>query len=155
MAEFTTNDDAVIDCVVYANDVRMGVSAEGIQARRVVKDPPQSVSGCSISMCGNDDDPECRLLRYCPNGHCMHDKCLEYMFTASESLSTVMCPQCRSDHVVNLIVGAKPIPTETFEKMWSADAVAARAIQRFVPEVRGGASMLPMLLQMQQQGGSF
>lgn len=148
--ETITNNDAVVDCIVYANEVRMGDTPEGIKTQRTVIDPPLLSKGCSISMCGNDDDPECRLLCYCPNGHCLHDKCLEYMFAASESLSTVVCPQCRSEYMIDLVTKAKPIPTQIFEKMWCDDAVVAKSIRHFVPEING-ISMLPMLITQQEK----
>jgi hypothetical protein len=107
----TTNDDAVVDCVVYANELRMDERLTRVDAvRRVVDGPPSEGSSCSITMCGNDDGPGCRLLRYCRNGHRMHDRCLEDMFLTADTLSVVVCPQCRSDDIVRMVTRAKPIP---------------------------------------------
>jgi hypothetical protein len=154
MENTMTNDDAVVDCIVYANEVRMGNSPEGIRGTRAIKDPPPADKDCSISMCGEDDDPLCRMLRYCSNGHCMHDKCLEYMFKEAETLSTVVCPQCRSEHMVDLVIAANPIQPQIFKRMWSDNSVAARGIKHFVPEVNG-VSMLPMLMVKKQERSTF
>lgn len=144
------NDDALIDCIVYANEVRMGTSPEGILSQRQIIDPPPPDKECSISMCGNDGDPSCQLLRYCPNGHCIHDKCVDYMYRESESLSTVVCPQCRSDSVMDAVVDAVPIPFRIFTEFWSDKAVAADAVRYFAPEI-GGISMLPLLMMKERQ----
>lgn len=131
------NDDAVVDCAVYANEVRMCKSPAGIISQRRVCDVDTSGKTCSISMCGNDDDPECRMLKYCPNGHFIHDKCLEFLFQASETLSTIACPQCRSNNVTALITEKIPIPICHIIKMFSDSAIVSNAIKSTLPDPLG------------------
>lgn len=142
----TTNDDAVVDCIVYANEIRIGDREDNAKGCRRVIDFDAQGKDCSISMCGNEDDPECRMLRYCENGHCLHDKCLEQIFLATDSLSVVVCPQCRSKKVMQLVVDAVPIPMAQFESHYAPSRWASKAIKSVVPEFRG-TSMLPMLIK--------
>ena len=118
-ADIITNDDAVVDCIVDACESRNHGIAEDQRARltrRVAAAGPDNVSGkeCSITMCGNDDDPSNQLLQYCENGHCLHDVCIEYIFDKAESLSTAVCPQCRSQRMIYLVTRAKPIESDEF-----------------------------------------
>jgi hypothetical protein len=141
------NDDALVDCVAYANEVRMGRTPDGIPARRPISGAPErSDSMCSISMCGNDDDPSCRLVRYCENGHFVHDRCIEYMIMESDTLSTTTCPQCRSNRVMVAVVNANPIHDSILRLNFGTDEMAERAIRSVVPEI-GGACLLPTLLK--------
>lgn len=143
----TTNDDALVDCVIYANDARGDDLRGDVRAARATADPPPRDAQCSITMCGNEDDPECRMLRYCENGHCMHDKCIEYMFREAESLSVAMCPQCRSRHVLDVVLREVPVPQSAVEKMASPDFVAYRAANFAAPEFAGGDSALPLVIE--------
>jgi hypothetical protein len=145
----TTNDDALVDCIVYANEVRIGQAQENVVGTRAISDPlpPPHDLACSISMCGNDEecDSPCRLLRYCPNGHCMHDRCVEYLYMAAETLSVVVCPQCRSEHPMKLVLEANPIHPRLMCLLWGDKSVVRHAVKTTVPHV-DGAYILPFLL---------
>ena len=129
----TTNDDAVADCVTYANELRMNDEMERVPGTRPVIDDVDGIfarASCSISMCGNEDDPTCRMLRSCSNGHCMHDRCLEDMFIAARNVAILVCPQCRSDGIADLIYRARPIPSDVLLNLICGDrAVVMRAIK--------------------------
>lgn len=118
-----SNDDALIDCIVYANEQRMiGKDAPFVFGKRRVMDAPDpDACDCSISMCGNGevDGRESRLLRYCPNGHCMHDACIENLFMAAETMSVTCCPQCRSDIAREKALEMSPMSEEAFDRLYS------------------------------------
>lgn len=128
--ETTSNNDALVDCIVYANQVRMGMIPSKVEGRRQIRDlgSISSDNVCSISMCGNDDDPSVRVLKYCENGHFMHDKCIEYLFESAEHLSVVGCPQCRSRFAIDLAKKRVPIPGSIFTKLVCSDAVVDKIV---------------------------
>ena len=151
-ADIITNDDAVVDCIVYACESRNHGIAEDQRARltrRVAAAGPDNVSGkeCSITMCGNDDDPSNQLLQYCENGHCLHDVCIEYIFDKAESLSTAVCPQCRSQRMIYLVTRAKPIESESvtraLQRRSSASPHAKRLLQLLQPLSRQKITLHP------------
>jgi hypothetical protein len=145
----TTNDDAVVDCIVHASELRRGDIANVLPATRRIVDPPPKDSPCSITMCGNDDENS-RLLRYCPNGHCMHSQCLESLFENAESLVVTTCPQCRSKNMVELTLKAMPIPIHHFNALWNDRDNMKNAITSLIPEVRG-INMLPLLMSRSEK----
>lgn len=141
----TTNDDAVVDCIVHASEFRRGDISEILPATRRIVDPPPKDVSCSITMCGNDECENPRMLRYCQNGHCIHSQCLESLFENAESLVVTTCPQCRSKNMVEITLKALPIPIHQFNSMWGDYNNVAMAISSVVPEIRG-INMLPLLM---------
>lgn len=125
------NDDAIVDCIVYACECKAlntPLDQRLPLTRRVVDFDPAG-KDCSISFCGNDEDPSCQLLKYCENGHCLHSTCLEYLFGAAESLSTTVCPQCRSDRMISITLKAKPIERDNFIKWFGPESIAEDIIK--------------------------
>lgn len=127
--ETIENDDAVVDCIVYTLTSE-DVPQEQRQrlTRRVVNSGAEN-KDCSVTMCGNDDDPANQMLRYCENGHYLHDICLEYIMSNAESVHSVVCPQCRSNQVFNLVVTAQPITNRQFTAWFSPEETALNIIE--------------------------
>lgn len=95
-----TNGDAVSDCLIYALQCRLDEKEPIPGTRRIIDGPPNERDTCSITMCGNDDEPGIRMLRICENGHCMHDCCFEnYLMNVENIITQGDCPQCRSSHM--------------------------------------------------------
>ena len=122
-----TNDDALVDCLLYGISLRSGIRKDGeypewdvkpmdIAKPRTISDPPPPGSACSVTMCGYDDDAECRMIRYCENGHCMHDKCIENLMSMAPSMYSVYCPQCRSEHAIELLMKTAPMVLGPIQK---------------------------------------
>lgn len=128
-AETIENDDAVVDCIVYtltSEDVPLDQRLR--LTRRVVNSGADN-KDCSVTMCGNDDDPANQMLRYCENGHYLHDICLEYIMSNAESLHSTVCPQCRSSRAFNLMTRANPIPNRQFTIWFSPEETALNIIE--------------------------
>jgi hypothetical protein len=144
----STNGDALVDCIVYANELRKYPHMDRLAGTRRIIPPPKKDASCSITMCGNDDDPSCRLLLYCPNGHYIHDRCLEDMFVAADNLNILVCPQCRSEDMMSKVVTANPMPNPSILHLKCSDRVIVmKALYREFPRAAGGISLLTMIIK--------
>jgi len=122
------NDDAVVDCIVYTCESDEVPMEQRVKLTRKVVDFDPSGKECSITMCGSEDDPEAQMLKYCEHGHCIHSTCLEYIFENAESLSTAVCPQCRSSRMMTLVLKARPIEGCQFSEWFNPQAMASDII---------------------------
>lgn len=140
-----TNDDAVVDCIVYSCEEH---TEERVPLTRRVVDFDSSGKDCSVTLCGNDEEPGVQLLRYCENGHCLHTVCIEYLFDKSESLSTAVCPQCRSERMIRLVLNAKPIESDDYTR-WVGSYSVANDIMRIASLEAQGLDVEPAPTEMQ------
>ena len=113
-----TNNDAVVDCIVYANERRVADSDQPY------KQPTRAILGnvdkeCSITMCGMQSD-DTRTLVFCENGHCMHDVCIENIVEHASDLNLLRCPQCRSDDALQWVMEAMPISYQEYIQIVSS-----------------------------------
>ena len=118
-----SNDDAIVDCIVYSNECR-STNTEPIPMRNGVEIEKDDTRECSVTMCGNDGP----LLKYCENGHYIHVSCLEFIFLAAETLSVTVCPQCRSDRMLKLVKKMMPMTRIDFSLAFSSTTTAKKAI---------------------------
>lgn len=59
---------------------------------------------CAISMCDNVGSP---LVLWCPNGHYMHNECIEGLVKASYP-DAPTCPMCRNDSASIMSLAVAP-----------------------------------------------
>jgi hypothetical protein len=124
----TTNDDAVVDCILMAFEAEQADADSMAPGKWRVSDADGLPHECSIPMCANEGDAGSRLLRYCENGHYVHDKCIEYMFRFAPSLDAACCPQDRSRRAIALVLEAMPLSAEDLYKVASPDFIAISAM---------------------------
>jgi hypothetical protein len=128
-----TNDDAVVDCIISGGDASAEDDDPPAPITRKIADYQGENKECSIPMCECESDPSRPLLRYCENGHYMHDRCIEYLFRNAQSLESASCPQCRSKHMTKLVVGAVPVEPLGIFMVCSAERTAFKAFMGRTP----------------------
>lgn len=135
-----TNNDAVIDCVMYSGE--MARCGNSVRLRGVRKCTPSALfpnqdsnrslkeKECAISMCDASDSDTARMLQVCENGHYMHDTCIEELTIANASRKTPpSCPLCRSTSVFGLANSVQVIPQQEFMLKYAPSAVVSRAMR--------------------------
>jgi hypothetical protein len=141
----TSNDNALLDCIYYAVETRHQDEGEFVCGTRPITGGPPTGSDkeCVITMCGNDEQeegrPPCRLIRVCPNGHYMHDRCIEFLMRNATSEGLVCCPMCKSREILPGVldsVAGRNIDTDVFCKLFAVDAMAELVLQIGAQEVR-------------------
>jgi hypothetical protein len=67
------------------------------------------------------------------------------MIRTADNVAVIMCPQCRSEYVVNVVTHCAPIPYPVILSRWSDAANVSKAIKSAVPLVNG-LCILPYIL---------
>ena len=113
-----TNDDAIADCIFYAEDIKADLHTFHVPFKltRKIRPPAPPTAECSITMCGNDQYP---LVQYCENRHYVHTKCLENMFVLGRDSSSGYCPQCRSQRAAVVATLALPVIPESVDETFA------------------------------------
>jgi hypothetical protein len=123
-AIYCSNDDALVDCMEYAWEMRRCGRDVEVHGSRTIVDCAVSRE-CAINMCDNDG---CRLIRVCENGHAMHDACLEDLVRKCSSIKELKCPACRSDRMKTIVLKAENIEPTVLMGVASPRTAALKAL---------------------------